>query len=131
MAQREYMKPPEDASLPYWTDDISLCEASVRYFRHAPTTVRAKVHTHEEAYDASDIHEEIVPIKTKQGLRTYILLKPYVLEPEVTLTVGLRSEATDDQAVGDVLSSTWEGMRHKEVGHIQAWHYRADRAIVL
>jgi hypothetical protein len=58
-------------------------------------------------------------------------MKPYVLEPEMTLTVGLRSEETDDQAVGDVISSTWEGMRHKDVGHIQAWHYPSDRTIVM
>src|SRR2546426_1006269 len=59
------------------------------------------------------------------------MLKPYILEPKITLTVGLYTSETTDQAVGEVLSSDWEGMRHREIGHAQAWHYPRDHTLVL
>jgi len=119
----------------YWQDDVALCEATLRYLRGSPTTVRAKVHVSEERFSSDDVHPEIVPLTHTSGERSYILMKPYVLEPEITLTVGVypnpTSDQTYDQAMGEVLSSAWEGMRHKEVGHIQAWHYPKDRTLVL
>jgi hypothetical protein len=53
------------------------------------------------------------------------------LEPDITLTVGLYAGETRDQAVGEVLASEWEGMRQRDIGHAQAWHYASDQITVL
>lgn len=37
--------------------------------------------------------------------------EPYILEPEITLTV--------------------EGLRHREVGQAHAWYYPADRVLMI
>src|SRR5437867_4383242 len=99
------MEPPEHEHDPYWTDDTSLFEGSFRYTHNAPTTVRARVHVDEERYrlEAADLESSLIAYKT--GTRSYVHLKPYVLEPEITLTVGLYPSAKD-QAVGEVLDST-------------------------
>src|SRR5437588_11300068 len=74
---------------PYWTEDTSLFEGSFRYFRGSPSMVRARIHVDEERYrlDAADLESSL--ITQKAGSRSYVLLKPYVLEPDITLTVGL------------------------------------------
>jgi hypothetical protein len=79
--------------------------------------------------DAADLESAL--ITQKAGTRSYVPLKPYVLEPDITLTVRLYSGETSDQAVGEVLASEWEGMRQRDVGHAQAWHHAADQVTVL
>lgn len=54
-----------------------------------------------------------------------------MLEPEVTLTLDLSPTRRQDGAIGTVADSTWEGMRHREVGQAQAWYYPADRVLVI
>jgi hypothetical protein len=112
---------------PYWTEDASLFEGSFRYFRGSPSIVRARIHVDEEHYRLGTADLEASLITQKAGGRCYVLLKPYVLEPDITLTVGLYAGETSGQAVGEVLDSTWEGMRQRDIGHAQAWHY-ADPA---
>src|SRR5919199_5147868 len=111
---------------PYWTEDTSLFEGSFRYFRGSPSIVRCRIHVDEEAYrlDAADLESSL--IAQKAGSRSYVLLKPYVLEPDISLTVGLYAGQTSDQAVGEVLASEWEGMRQRDIGQAQAWHYAAE-----
>lgn len=44
--------------------------------------VQGKLYASDEKY--FDVHQEIVPIANpRQGRRTYIHMKPYILEPEV------------------------------------------------
>ena len=57
-----------------------------------------------------------------------------MLLPEITLTVGLYDRPRRDDAgdaIGRVVDSTWEGMRHHQIGSGQAWYYRNDRLLVL
>ena len=54
-----------------------------------------------------------------------------MLEPEITLTVGLSSTPREMGAVGEVVDATWKGMRHVEIGQAQAWSYPAERLLVL
>ena len=113
----------EPARDPYWSEDTSLFEGSFRYFRGSPSIVRARIHLDEEHYrlDAADLESAL--ITQQSGSRSYVLLKPYVLEPDITLTVGIYTGQTRDKAVGEVLASEWEGMRQRDIGHAQAWHY--------
>ena len=90
--------------------------------------VRLKLHQSEERIRD---HEELLPLEHKSGPRLYVHAKPYVLEPAITLTVGLCPTSTETGAVGEVVGSEWEGMRHREVGQAQAWYYPLDRLLML
>lgn len=116
---------------PFWTADIALYEGRFRHYRGQPVPVRASVHVGEEQYRPGDVRREIVPLAHQAGERSYVLLKPYVPEPNQMLTVGLYSHATPDGAIGEVMSATTAGTRQREIGHAQAWHYPLDRTLVL
>jgi hypothetical protein len=92
--------------------------------------VRLRLHQSEETYHGRNV-AELVPLSHPTGSRTYVHARPYVLEPEVTLTVDLFPIARETGAVGKVVDSSWEGMRHVEIGQAQAWYYPGDRLLVL
>ena len=92
--------------------------------------VRLWLHQSDEAYHGRTI-AELVPLSHPSGSRSYIHARPYVLEPEITLTVELSPTPQATGAVGEVADSAWEGMRHVEIGQAQAWYYPADRLLVL
>ena len=124
MSEREH--PTEEAE--YWTVDEQIGEVSL--WRGEHYSLRLKAHVQDELYRQGR-SEEIVPLKHQQGVRTYVQAKPYVLVPDVTLGVQLSPRPNPRGAIGEVTSSTWEGMRHEELGHAQAWFYIEDRTIVL
>lgn len=114
----------------YWTDDILLCEADFRQYQPGRTSVRARVHAAEESYRRDDVDHAIENLRTLTGTRSYVHLRPYALEPDYRVTVALRPPAPTGQ-LGEVVSSSWEGMRHRDVGQVQAWHYPTDRLSVI
>jgi hypothetical protein len=63
------------------------------------------------------------------------MMHPYVLEPNLTVTVGLYSKPKtyhdQESPIGDVIHSHHEGFREVQVGHAQAWYYHADNTLVL
>jgi hypothetical protein len=64
------------------------------------------------------------------------MMQPYVLEPILTLSVGLFNKpkhyADQDSAVGKTIGQPkQEGFREVQVGNAQAWYYPADKTIVL
>jgi hypothetical protein len=63
------------------------------------------------------------------------MMHPYVLEPKLTLTVGLYTQlkkyADQESSIGEVIGSNSEGFREVQVGNAQAWYYPADKTIVL
>src|SRR5260221_13104056 len=76
---------------PYWTLDTSLFEGRFRYFSQAlePVLVRGKVHTSQEHYSLRPVERDIEPIQHLRGTRTYFHMKPFVLVPDIRVTVGL------------------------------------------
>ena len=61
---------------------------------------------------------------------------PYVLEPKLTITVGLYSNpkhyADQESPIGETIGTPQvEGFREAQVGSAQAWYYPADKTIVL
>jgi hypothetical protein len=67
------------------------------------------------------------------GQRMYFLARPYILTPDLRLTVGIPHPSADPSErrpgqIGEVIASEWVGMRHTEIGHAQAWGYPADGA---
>ncbi len=120
------MSTPEQEHAPYWQEDIALGEATL--FRGETSTVRMRLHTTTERYAG---RRELVPLSQSTGERVYVHAKPYILVPDVTLTVGLYPAPTDAGAIGEVRGSDWTGMRHEDIGQAQAWLYPADQLLVL
>ena len=69
----------------YWQEDIPLFEGMFSYFRSQntprPVQIRAKIHTSQEQY--IDGNTEIVPLAPHSGERTYVMMQPYVEEPNI------------------------------------------------
>jgi hypothetical protein len=88
----------------------------------------------EEQYHAS-LDDEIIPIKEKKGKHTYVMMQPYVREPNITLIIGLydkpKQYADQESPIGKVIRSRHERFREIQVGNAQAWCYSADKTIVL
>jgi hypothetical protein len=93
--------------------------------------IRLKARFSEEEYGELDGHSELIPISSRRGRRTYVLAKPYILEPEISLKVGLYPEPRKDGAIGEVIGIDWKGMREIEIGRAQAWHYGQDKTLLL
>ena len=111
----------------YWTHDLLLGEARIG---RETAAVRLKMHVSDEPY-RSRAAADIVPLAHSVGRATYLHAKPYVLEPAITLTIGLFPTPADQGVIGEVERADWEGMRHREIGNAQAWYYPADRLLVL
>lgn len=117
---------PEDD---FWTHDHQIGEG---VFYRQPQAIRLKLHQAAERFDhAGD--PEIIPLQHHRGERLYFLAKPYILVPDVRVTMSLYPYPTpgDQGAIGEVASSDWEGMKHEEIGSSQAWYYPADQTLVL
>lgn len=56
--------------------------------------------------------------------------RPFLLEPVLRLTVGVRPDVRSG-VIGEVIDAHWNGMRHREIGQVQAWHYPTDRLSVI
>ncbi len=110
---------------PYWQEDVALGEAPVYRQLH---TIRARMHTATERFHR---HHELVPLSETTGERIYVHAKPYILVPDITLTVGLYRQPDPHGAIGAVTSSAWEGMRHEDIGTCQGWFYPTDRLVML
>ena len=102
----------------FWTDDVELGEGE---FYGEPFAIRAPVHTAGEHYRGRG-EADILELKWPDGIRDYVLIHPYILTPDVTVDVGLYSKPEGD-AIGEVVSTDWRGMRHVRIGDGQAWHY--------
>jgi len=117
----------------YWTHDIPLFIGKFPYYRNDPRMVQGRIHTAKESYFGAA--SEIIPLKNKKGSCIYIMMHPYILEPEVYVNIGLykkpKQYADQDETIGEVLSTQVKGMRQHRVGNAQAWYYPQDKVIVL
>lgn len=120
------MRRPEQEPAPYWQEDVAIGEG--RFFRDEPFTIRMRLHT---ATERVTTRQELVPLSAAVQERTYVHSKPYVLVPDVTLTVALPPESAPIGAIGSVTESAWIGMRHEDIGQAQAWYYPTDQLLVL
>jgi hypothetical protein len=93
-----------------------------------PALVRLRLHQAEEPIPD---RPSLVPLAHPVGSRISVHAQPYVLEPDIALTVELRHVSPIPGVIGRVIDRTWEGMRHIAIGQAQAWCYPADRLLVL
>src|SRR5436190_17795032 len=80
----ETSAPAEDA---FWTERLPFFTAQFPTYSRNPQRVHGRLHTSDERY--FDGSREIIPLTHRHGQRTYVMMHPYVLEPKLTLTVGL------------------------------------------
>jgi hypothetical protein len=116
---------------PYWTEDVGLFEGMFRYTHGEPRIVRARVHRSEETYHLDGLDREIVPVAAPTGTRTYVHLQPYLVVPDIRLTVALAPRLHSDGAIGEVVATEERGGRRQPIGKAQAWHYPADGTLVI
>jgi hypothetical protein len=74
----------------YWTLDTSLFTGQFRYFSAGPVLVRGKAHQESERFSLSPGERDREPVKQLAGTRQYIHLKPFVLVPDMILTIAYR-----------------------------------------
>ncbi len=120
----------------FWTHDAPLFVGTFPSYRNDPRMVQARMHVSEETFWYGT--HDIIPLTMQpgeKGKRTYVMMQPYVLEPELFMTVGLypkpKHYADQDEAIGEVLSTQAKGMRQHQIGSAQAWYYPQDTLIVL
>jgi hypothetical protein len=87
------------------------------------------MHRSEETYEYSI--ENLFPISARRGNRIYFHAKPYILIPQMTLTIGLTRPKTDSGEIGRVIGSDVKHLQAREIGNAQAWYYPVDKALVL
>jgi hypothetical protein len=118
----------------FWTEYLQLFTAQFPSYSTKPQHVYGRFHTSEERYFATQ--HEIIPLSEKKGKRTYAMMQPYVLEPKLTITVGLYPQpkryADQDEALGQTIGQPkQDSFREAQVGNAQAWYYPQDNTIVL
>jgi hypothetical protein len=118
----------------YWTERLPFFTAQFPTYFIKPQQVHGRFHTSDEQY--TPWRHEIIPLKEKSGRRTYVLMQPYVLVPELTFTFSLYDKpkhyADQDSAIGKTIGQPrQQGFREVQVGNAQAWYYPADKTIVV
>lgn len=117
--------PEQPREQPYWQTDQQIGEIPLWGEQYS---LRLKMHRSEEPFSRSS---ELLPLSVSSGMRTHLLAKPYILQPDIRLTVGFYPTPEPYGAIGEVTKAEWEGMRHEEIGEAQAWYYPSDKLIML
>lgn len=117
----------------YWMFDTPLFAGKFSYYHNEERMVQGKAYMTEERYSWG--YNEIVPLSKKTGVRYYVHLRPYVLEPQLFMTVGMypkpKQYADQDSAVGEVLSTNVKGLHQHDIGNAQAYFYPEDKLILI
>lgn len=133
--QKANQHPPSSApNDPFWTRQVQFFTAQFPAYYTTPQNVWGRFHTSEERYTEGNL--ELLPLKHRKGIRTYVMMQPYVREPVFTLTVGLykspKRYADQDSAIGKTLGNPkQQGFREVQIGNAQAWYYHEERTIML
>jgi hypothetical protein len=117
----------------YWTHNLVIGEGDIEGHR---SLIRLHTHQSEEPYYH---HEELFPITSHRSeerpprgaKRIYFHAKPFILIPQMTITVGLTRPKADSREIGRVIGSDVTKLQEREIGNAQAWYYPTDKALVL
>jgi hypothetical protein len=117
----------------FWSEHVPFFTGQLPSYYTKPQKIWGRFHTSDDQYLCGD--HEIVPLTHRRGTRTYVMMQPYVLEPKLTLTVGLykkpKQYADQENAIGETVGPLkHDGFREAQVGNAQAWYYHEDRTIV-
>ena len=118
------MQQPHDTA-PYWTHNLVLGEGDVQGNR---SLIRLHLHQSEEIHYEG---ESLFPIPSRRQKRLYFHAKPYILIPQMTLTIGLTRPKVDSDEIGRVIGSDVKHLQEREIGNAQGWYYPEEKALVL
>ena len=113
---------PEDDA--YWDADEAI---GVVRIGDRDYMLRLQARISSERYSRAE-GDELIALGARQGIRTHIHAKPYLLYPDyrATIALGDRPDPT-----GVVTDGEWTGMRRQPIGTAQARYYPKDRVLIL
>jgi len=114
---------------PYWQHHVILGDGEIE---GKSALIRLRMHRSGERYSNG---EPFIPLTSRSGKRVYFHAKPYILIPDITVTVAL-SQPNGEQTrfgmeVGRVVGSNVKKLKPLEIGNAQAWYYPEDRVLML
>jgi hypothetical protein len=110
----------------YWTHNLVIGEGDIQ--GHTSLICLHLHRSEERAY----YEESLFPISVKRGdTKTYFHAKPYILIPQMTITIGLTRPKADSDEIGRVIGSDVTKLQKREIGNAQAWYYPAEKTLVL
>lgn len=112
----------------YWEIDVPLAGGALSPGRRL---MALQAHIEEEAFRRPRDIDEIVPLTTRSGTRSYVAARPYVWETNLVMSVRLFPQVGSDGVIGEVTGPATTSRRRRPIGHAQAWFYPADRMLVL
>lgn len=118
---------PREPEPPYWQEAVEVGSVEMN---DEPQPLYLRLHVVEERFSGRE-RELGVALSEQRGQRLYVHGRPSIIEPEITLRIGLHDAPADDGAIGEVAGVSYEGVRWREVGNAQAWYYPADRWVML
>jgi hypothetical protein len=110
----------------YWTHNVILGEGDVE--RHK-SLIKLHLHQSEEPFPISSYRRGERP--PRGAKRIYFHAKPYILIPNITLTIGLTRPKADSDEIGRVVGSDVTKLQEREIGNAQAWYYPEDKALIF
>ena len=117
----------------FWNERLPFFTAQFSTYYQKSQQVHGRVHTSDERY--FDTRNEIIPLTQRSGHRTYVLMHPYVFEPNFHVSIRLfdkpKHYVDQESPIGEVIRSEHTGLREVAVGSAQAWYYPTDKTIVL
>lgn len=112
----------------YWTTDVAI---GTVHLWDRDWMLRLQAHVGEETWYRSIKDHELIPLKERRGTRTYVMAKPYLLEPAYAIGIALHDQPGPGDVIGHVSQTEWVGMRRRHIGAAQGWYYPTERAIIL
>jgi len=96
----------------FWTARLPFFTMQFPAYYREPQHVHGRFHASDERY--VDGSREIIPLSEKKGIRTYVMMHPYVVEPKLTLTIGLYSNpkhyADQESPIGETIGRPHVGV---------------------
>jgi hypothetical protein len=73
----------------FWTERLPFFTAQFPTYYRKPQQLHGRFHTSDEHYDSRG--QEIIPVSERKGQRTYVMMHPYVYEPNYNVTIRLNA----------------------------------------
>jgi hypothetical protein len=83
--------------------------------------------------DRSEYHgkRELYPLFQDHGTKLDLTARAYILIPALTLEADVFDSELSSGAIGNVVSSRWEGMKHHEIARLRSLYYQEENALAI
>ena len=119
----------------FWMHDTLLFEGNFKYYGNKKQEIRGKIHIAGERYDFHNFGHSLERsyLKSRKGERVYLLMHPYVVQPNIVMNIVVQPKHYADAGtiLGKTIDSRVSGLRQEDIGSAQAWYYPEDKILVL